>query len=238
MSVLRTLYRKTRFLGFANYCVLCRSHVRRFLPHGVVRRENSLCPVCHSRERHRLAWHWFTHRAGLLDRRQPSLRTLHVAPEIPVAKRLKQLPNTSYISGDFVHAADIRMDVCNMPFADESFDFVYISHVLNMLPRDEPAFKELCRVLAPGGTVLIQVPAPLAGPSKEAGANSSSSDRLALLGDPDIFRHYGREALLRRAEAGGLQPLLVPYFLELPPAEQMRFGLIDEDLCVCRKPNH
>jgi SAM-dependent methyltransferase len=53
-------------------------------------------------------------------------------------------------------------DATRLPFADESFDCVIASEVLEHVPDDNAAFAELARVLKPGGTIAVTVPAWLA----------------------------------------------------------------------------
>lgn len=226
-------WRRLRYLGLARYCPLCDSHVRLFLPHGVVPRPNAVCPVCLSRDRHRLAWLWL--RAHTALGKAPT-RLLHVAPETVVALRLQALPQVHYISGDIVHRASVRMDVCHMPFREHSFDVVYCSHVLNMLPDDQPAMAEIFRVLSPGGLALLQVPTPVQGPGIEAGPRATADERRALLGDPDMHRRYGSDVLASRLRQAGFEARAVPWFQTFDAPEQLRLGLIDEPLHVCTKP--
>lgn len=47
----------------------------------------------------------------------------------------------------------------NLPFASSSLDVVIASEVVEHLPRPERVFEELSRVLAPGGLLLVTVPA-------------------------------------------------------------------------------
>ena len=56
-----------------------------------------------------------------------------------------------------VIAADVRK---GLPFADEIFDAVYCSHVLEHLPRNEAAglLRNMHRVLRPGGVIRVVVP--------------------------------------------------------------------------------
>jgi len=52
-----------------------------------------------------------------------------------------------------------RGDVCAMPFADESFDLILATDIVEHVDDDIRAVQEIARVLAPGGTILITVPA-------------------------------------------------------------------------------
>lgn len=53
----------------------------------------------------------------------------------------------------FVQAEDLRL-----PFADQTFDSVLMSHVLEHLAHPTPVMKDIVRVLKPGGTLLVVVP--------------------------------------------------------------------------------
>jgi SAM-dependent methyltransferase len=50
-------------------------------------------------------------------------------------------------------------DATAMPFADGSFDIVIAAEVLEHIPADQAALREIARVLAPGGTAAVTVPA-------------------------------------------------------------------------------
>lgn len=49
----------------------------------------------------------------------------------------------------------IQADLYRLPFADESFDFIYSIGVLHHLPDPEAAFRNLLRYLKPGGEIQI-----------------------------------------------------------------------------------
>lgn len=56
----------------------------------------------------------------------------------------------------------VRGDALQLPFPDGTFDHIIASEVLEHIPDDEGAIAELTRVLRPGGTIAVTVPAWLA----------------------------------------------------------------------------
>src|SRR5262249_57115538 len=59
--------------------------------------------------------------------------------------------------GSFVGTA--AGDATAMPFPDGSFDVVIAAEVLEHIPADRAALREITRVLAHGGTLAVTVPA-------------------------------------------------------------------------------
>jgi SAM-dependent methyltransferase len=57
-----------------------------------------------------------------------------------------------------VSAGAVQGDALALPFADATFDHVICSEVLEHIPNDLGAMRELSRVLRPGGTMAITVP--------------------------------------------------------------------------------
>lgn len=55
-------------------------------------------------------------------------------------------------------AAVARGDACCLPFPDESFDRIIASEVFEHVPDDRAAYRELARILRPGGTMALTVP--------------------------------------------------------------------------------
>jgi len=49
-------------------------------------------------------------------------------------------------------------DALSLPYADETFDCVIASEILEHIPRDDAAIAELVRVLKVGGTLAVSVP--------------------------------------------------------------------------------
>jgi predicted SAM-dependent methyltransferase len=67
---------------------------------------------------------------------------------------------TGWINIDFdeKHAPDVVADVKNLPYADNSVDEIYASHILEHFNYDEPVLEEWCRVLKPRGMITVIVP--------------------------------------------------------------------------------
>jgi SAM-dependent methyltransferase len=65
-------------------------------------------------------------------------------------------------AGEIPAGASIRSssgDATAMPFDDESFDVVIASEVMEHIPADQAAMREVARVLRPGGVAAVTVPA-------------------------------------------------------------------------------
>ena len=77
---------------------------------------------------------------------------------------LKEVRNTFAAMADAAEvpasslAGTVQGDATRLPFADGSFDRVIASEVLEHIPDDEAAMRELARVLRPGGTMAVTVP--------------------------------------------------------------------------------
>jgi SAM-dependent methyltransferase len=69
---------------------------------------------------------------------------------------LGQLGNDVGLSEVMRRTSHITMDAEQMELADESFDFVYSLNVMEHIPHPGRAFKEIGRVLRPGGLVILQ----------------------------------------------------------------------------------
>jgi ubiquinone/menaquinone biosynthesis C-methylase UbiE len=61
-------------------------------------------------------------------------------------------------AGPAAMATPVQADALTLPFADDSFDHVIVSEVLEHIPFDEAAMGEIARVVKPGGTVIATVP--------------------------------------------------------------------------------
>ena len=58
-----------------------------------------------------------------------------------------------------VQGQPVSGDALKLPFSNETFDRIICSEVLEHIPDDEIAIRELARVLRPGGSIAVTVPA-------------------------------------------------------------------------------
>ncbi len=211
---LKRLVRKLRFFGRRYYCPLCASNLRRLRPYGfdfpvlaekrVIGggfRPNAQCPVCKSTDRERLLYLYITRKTDLLER---AGRLLHVAPEPGLGARLREIPGIDYLSADL--AADrvmVRMDITAIEFPDDSFDVIICNHVLEHIPDDRRAMRELHRVMRPGGWGILQVPMSLTlERTFEDPTVRSPAERERVFGQSDHLRIYAADYVDRLASSG------------------------------------
>jgi SAM-dependent methyltransferase len=93
-------------------------------------------------------------------------------------------------------------DATRLPFADASFDRVIAAEVLEHIPDDVAAIRELTRVLRPGGTMAVTVPAWLA----EQVCWALSEEYHAPFVDGGHVRIYGEPELRAKLRDAGLAP--------------------------------
>jgi len=216
------------------FCPLCQGRFRRFDAFGDPPRDEAQCPGCGSLERHRLIWQYFRERTDLLDGRRK--RMLHVAPEECLAQQLSRQEGIDYLSGDLDPAkAMIPLDLMQIPFADNSFDVIYCSHVLEHVPDDRRAMRELFRVLKPGGWAILQVPIADLGKTDEDPGVTDPQERRRRFGQEDHVRRYGRD-YVRRLESVEFQVHIDTFAREVGESAIRAMGLPrHENVYLCRK---
>jgi len=164
-----------------------------FLPYGYGKqRENVLSPSTLSLERHRLFWLYLQNKTDFFTTKK---KVLHFAPEQAFYKRFKKMSNLDYVTTDLNSPlADIKADICSLPFDDNSFDVIFCNHVLEHIPDDNKAMEELYRVLKAGGIGIFQIPQDLSREKTfEDDSITDKKERQKIFGQYDHVRIYGRD---------------------------------------------
>jgi SAM-dependent methyltransferase len=199
--------RSLKYLGNKVFCPCCNTGFKKFIEIGP-KKDPVLCPRCRSTDRDRSALFFFQKKPKLL---QPGMRILHIAPEAVFYKYFKNIPNVDYTAGDkFIlqfgntYPIDtIYIDLVDIPFDENTFDFIYCSHVLEYIKDDRKALQELFRVLKPGGNAIISVPInPGHAVTLEDESITDPAEQERLYGDTGHLRYYGEDYKERVAAAG------------------------------------
>lgn len=208
---------------------------RKFLPYGYdVIRENALSPSTLSLERHRLFWLYLKNETSFFSEK---LKVLHFAPEQAFYKRFRKLKNIEYVTTDLNSPiADVKADICDLPFSNNEFDFIICNHVLEHIPNDKKAMEEIFRVLSKNGTAIIQVPYKKElTETYEDDSITDPNERRRIFGQYDHVRIYGMD-YFDKLENIGFNVQAVDYTTTLTNDEIEKYVLAKGELLpVCRK---
>ena len=201
---------------------------RKFLPYGYeVQRQNVLSPSTLSLERHRLLWLYLTNETNFFTSKK---KVLHMAPEQCFLTRFRKL-NHDYVTADIDSPiADIKADIVNLPFNDNSFDVVFCNHVLEHIQDDTKAMKELFRVMKKGGMGIFQVPQDLnRDVTFEDNSITNPKERAKIFGQYDHVRVYGKD-YFNKLRSIGFEVKEVNYSQKLSSEISSKYRLMEGEL--------
>ena len=165
--------------------------------------DNFSCPMCgcHDRERH-LAM-YFDHLQ--LWECIKDARLLHFAPEKNLSEFIVKNHPKLYIQADLqsVKPEILKIDATQIPFCENSFDFILFCHILEHISNDKQVLAELFRLLKPGGFAVLQTPfsAILFNSFSDPAINTPRLRRI-FYGQEDHVRIYGQNLFSKIIEAG------------------------------------
>lgn len=210
---------------------------RKFLPYGYGKqRENALSPSTLSLERHRLMWLFLRDETTFFTSNK-KLKTLHIAPEQCFLDIFRKQENLEYTTSDLESPiADVKADICDLPFKDNSFDVVLCNHVLEHIADDKKAMQELFRVMKKGGFGIFQIPQDIARETTfEDNSITDKKERAKIFGQYDHVRIYGRD-YFNKLRSIGFKVDEIDYTQKISREKLERFCLMkNEILPVCYK---
>jgi SAM-dependent methyltransferase len=159
-------------------------------------------------------------------------RILHFAPEKAFMRRMRG--NPLYETADLMQAGVThQVDITDTKLPAASYDVVMANHVLEHIPDDRAAMRELFRLLKPGGFALLTVPINATrDDTYENPSITAFSDRWAHFSAHDHLRYYGLDFADRLSETG----FQVETF-RVSPEDEVKYGLLrDEWITIARKP--
>jgi SAM-dependent methyltransferase len=211
-------------------CNSCGWFGYRFEPFGnkMTYRGDAMCPICGSLERHRAA------HLMLKDRISLGQKILHVAPEPWIVPWLVAR-SCEYLNIDLYVPAMREMDLTALELPDACKTLVWCSHVLEHIPDDRKALREIYRVLEPGGLAVLQV--PIRGDATYENSDIiGEADRLNHFLQEDHVRLYGLDLKQCIEQCGFTCEVLSTE--NLPASDQTLYSLRTElyrEIFLCRK---
>ena len=163
-----------------------------------------------------------------------------VAPSRRTSHRLRAFASevgVGYVGMDFDPGADKRVvnlqaSLTHLPLPDASVGLMICFHVLEHIPDDVAAMREMARVLAPGGLAVVQVPRHQGVPTDED-PDAAVEERLRRFGQRDHVRFYGDD-LEDRLRSAGLNVQAITMKELYRPVESDLLGIApDEPLWLC-----
>jgi len=211
---------------------------RKLLPYGRRNpRKNALAPDSMSLERHRAFYLYLKEKTDFFS---SNLRILHIAPEYCFLKKFKKIDNIEYITGDLNSPwADVKMDVHEIPFEDNSFDVIFANHLLEHVENDLEVMKEFYRVMKPKGWGIFQVPIDRNRETTyENPAITSPKEREKHFWQSDHLRLYGKDYANRLASVG-FKVIEDDFIQSLSENQIKRYCLPENEIIYyCSKPEN
>ncbi len=208
----------------------------KFLPYGYENpRDNVLSPSTLSLERHRLLWLYLKNETNFF---KESFKVLHFAPEQAFYKRFRKLKNLDYTTTDLNSPiADVKADICDLPFNNSEYDVILCNHVLEHIPDDTKAMQEIYRILKPGGMAILQIPQDLNRETTfEDNSITDPKERAKIFGQYDHVRIYGIDFFQKLRDIG-FKVEEIDYTHRLSDEEITKYCLSSGEIIpVCYKP--
>ena len=201
-------------------CPLCGFHSKDLAPIGFdipvlkekqvigAGKRNGGCYKCNSSDRERLVYIYLKQKLSIFNEGRFK-KILHLAPERNISKKLFDFGFDDYVCGDlftegYSYPEYVKnMNVLNIPYEGDHFDLIICNHILEHIPNDVDAMKELYRVLKHGGKAILQV--PISKNSDETFEDLSIQEpreREIVFGQFDHVRIYGQDYPKRLSSVG------------------------------------
>ena len=237
-------------MGGNLYCPVCNKKIRKFIPLPEFYNENMekhgylytlddaetlnygaySCPHCTASDRDRLYALYVEKR--LMEQGATNIAMLEIAPSRPLSEMLKKTGKVALRTADLMmEGVDDRIDITEMNcYAEGTFDAFICSHVLEHVPDDKKALRELLRILKPGGWGILMVPIILTlDKIDEDPLLEDIAERWRRFGQDDHVRMYSRNGLVERAKDAGF--IVRQYGQEYFGAEEFKkHGISDKSI--------
>ncbi|MCU5375938.1 glycosyltransferase [Bacillus cereus] len=229
------------------YCQFCNQQFEKFAPwpehydfpkykFEMWNKGTGICPVCDSMDRERLYRVYIEMETDLLSGNDAML---HIAPEAKLRSWFAQYKNITYVCGDIEPKDPLmqEIDVTRIPYENDTFDVILCGHVLQYVPDDEKAMRELYRVLKTDGWGIIQAPIVMnVDIIIENELILTPKLRKIAFGHEEHVRVYNRSGFIQRLMNVGFKVELYNIAEKQGMRSARKFGLSETDvLYIVRK---
>ncbi len=235
MQLQKTLYKILTRLPLVPkkyYCEICNSDIFKFIPLAKFYKEyskqynfpyssadfetidpdNFYCPKCFSFDRERLYLYYLKRYHNF----NPSDILLEFAPSPSFAKMIEKVFPIQYKTSDlFMDGVDYKLDIQDLSsISNNSVDFIICSHVLEHIPDDVKAMRNMYNILKRGGKAIMMVPILKNFDEIDEDPNCTDvAERWRRFGQDDHIRLYSQKVFRERLQFAG-------FTVELFKAEQ------------------
>ena len=219
-------------------CPICEQETAEFLPFGVSQRPNARCPKCGSLERHRMLWLFFEGQRYVNEIKNGNGRLIHFSPAQCLKDKFKATLGTKYLTADIIPGQDMAINMEDMHnLQDGLCRGIICSHVMEHIRDDAKAFRELYRILEPGGWAVIIVPM-LRGGAKTyenwEACDAGPNERRKHFGQRDHVRSYGPD-VIDRIRLAGFSVDVIDFREAMQNRGAVKYGLGSDLIHFCRK---
>lgn len=237
MAIKRIIY-----FGKKYQCNLCGSKVKSMFPSGQKHeifqknnitgagyRDHVKCPVCRSKDKERMVFYYIKNYTDILTGKNT---ILHFAPEIETKKKIKKNKEATYYDGDIQkEVASQIIDITQISFPDNTFDYIICNHVLEHVEDEKKAILELKRVIKENGKIIITVPICISNEKTiEDESIIEPEERLKYFCQSDHVRLYGRD-FVKRIEKYGVTVTEYDFEKEEGIEKRKQYGIL-ENGCI------
>lgn len=154
-------------------------------------RKNVVCPHCKSRDRDRWLLWVLKNYTNIFEGK---VKVLHIAPEWYIDELIMNNQQCDYYSGNINRTRGRNyIDICDIPFRDDFFDYIIVNHVLEHIEDLSKAMEELYRVLRNDGKIVMSFPICVDQKTYSSPSICSDKERWEFYGQSDHVRLFGND---------------------------------------------
>jgi SAM-dependent methyltransferase len=226
----RSLENRVKLINSKFYCPVCESRVKSFSPLPEFFQKNQatygfpfsnddaetcnvsayLCDTCGASDRDRLYALYLRDYLANLETGDV-IQIVDFGPSQPLSAFIRRLVKSSrrsilYRTADLLtEDVDDQVDITNLQcYESDKFDFFICSHVLEHVPDDRKALRELHRILKSGGSAILMVPIILSIVEIDEDPEVvDEAERWRRFGQFDHVRLYSKPGFLKRVGEAG-----------------------------------